>query len=375
MKRVAITGIGAVSPLGNTFEESWEAMMLGISGIDVFPHFEGLKWRSAGMLKGEALEIRLPVKELRRLDRFILFAHAASQMAVADANLGAGELREAGIVMGSSRGGIGMIEEAVRSHATAYLMAGINGHASGVSNACASGATAIGEAFMMVRHGHAAVMLAGGAEAPLTRLCAEAYGRAGALSRSGISRPFDRRRDGFVLAEGAAVLVLEEYGHALRRGARIYAELAGHGSSCDATHPTEPSPEGQKRAILSALHDADIEPGDVALVCAHATSTRTGDAAEASCITDIFGKRGVRVVALKSMSGHMLGASGAFEAAVSTKAIHARHVPPTVNLTDCEFDLDCLAQAATLGHGAVVSNSFGFGGVNAVLVFQAFKGH
>jgi len=342
------------------------------------------------MLKGDVLQHWASVKDVRRLDRFALYAHAAADMAVADSGLNKNVLKTAGMVMGSSRGGIGMLEDAVRSRATAYLMAGttismaasypairlgIGGHASGVSNACASGATAIGEAFRTIRNGLASVMLAGGAEAPLTRICAEGYGLAGALSRKGISRPFDRDRDGFVLSEGAAVLVLEEYDHALKRGARIYAELSGYGSSCDATHPTEPSSEGQMRAIGAALKDSGLVSHDVAMVCAHATSTPAGDAAEAESIIGVFGKHGVRVFAPKSMTGHMLGASGAFEAAVSAMAIHMGHVPPTINLADCEFDIECSSRPGELGQGAVVSNSFGFGGVNAVLVFSPFRNH
>ncbi len=387
MKRVVVTGIGALTPLGNTFSDSWHAMLGKSSGtgpVTAFPA-EGLRWPSAGELKGFDPTRWVSLKETRRLDLFVIYAFAAASMAVDDSGIGTEALEDAGIVIGSSRGGIRMLEEAARTRPSAYLMAGstismaasycamrfgIRGYASGISNACASGASAVGEAFAMIRSGTYEVMLCGGAEAPLTQLCFEGYGNAGAMSPSGRSRPFDRARDGFVLAEGAAVLVLEEYERAVGRGARIYAEISGYGTSCDASHPTVPESEGQSRAIREALRQAGIVPVDVAHIYAHATSTPSGDAVEARTVRQVFGHRGVSVSASKSMTGHMLGASGAVEAALAAMTVSKRKVVPTLDLEDPEPGLEHVTEPRPVGDGAVVSNSFGFGGINAVLIFS-----
>lgn len=386
-RRVVVTGIGALSPVGNTFAESWEALKAGATGIAPVTRFDAgdLPWSMAGELKGFSPDGYLSLKDRRRLDPFVQYALAASMMAVEDAGLGAAELSGGAVVMGSGRGGISTIENA-GERVSPYLMPsttvsmaassvaralGARGHTLGISNACASGANAIGEAMRLIRHGLASVALAGGAEAPLCRLCVKGYGAAGALSKANVSRPFDRRRDGFVMAEGAAVLVLEEYEWAARRGARPYGEVAGYGNTADAFHQTVPDKEGQARAMRQALDEARLAPGDIGYVNAHATSTPVGDITEAAAIRLVFGANGLPVSSTKSMTGHMLGASGAFEAAVALMSIREGVLPPTVNLEEPEGGLNYVRETTRAKVRAALSNSFGFGGVNAVLVFKA----
>ncbi len=383
VRRVAVTGIGAVSPLGNTFGESWESLKAGKSGLGPITRFDasGLKWKTAGELKGFDPGRFMPLKDIKRLDLFVHYAYAAAHMAFEDSGLGMDTLGNAGIVMGSSRGGIGSLEEGVSGRPTAYLMSGttvsmaasyaagrlgIRGHILGVSNACSSGASAIGEAFRLIKQGVLDVVLAGGADAPLCGLCVRGYGASGALSRAGLSRPFDRRRDGFVLSEGAAVLVLEDYGAALKRGARVYGEVVGYGNASDAYHQTVPHSDGQADAVRAALREAGVEPEDVGYISAHATSTPVGDMTEARTIASLFG--GVPVGTVKSMTGHMLGASGALEAAFALMVVHEGVLPPTPHLEEPEYGLDYVLGLREQGVKIVVSNSFGFGGVNAVLV-------
>ncbi|NTU43684.1 MAG: beta-ketoacyl-[acyl-carrier-protein] synthase family protein, partial [Nitrospirales bacterium] len=302
----------------------------------------------------------------------------------------------------SSRGGISTLEGECRKlipsgtahpRISAYLMAsttitmaasvvaqrfGVKGHCTGLSNACASGTTAIGEAFRLVRHGYSPIALAGGAEAPLCRIAVEGYGAAGALSLGSspaASSPFDISRDGFVLAEGGCVLVLEEYGSALSRGARIYGEIAGYGNTTDAFHMTRPDASGEVRAILSALDDAGISHEEVDFISAHGTSTPLGDRTEAEAIGRVWKKRAssIPVYALKGMTGHMLGASGAVETACAFMVIGDGIVPPTINLRerdpDCDLSVVPSARAGEFRVGLV--QSFGFGGVNSVLVLKA----
>lgn len=384
-KRVVVTGIGALTPLGNTFMESWEAVKAGRSGIGRLSRFEasGLPWQGAGELKNFSPEKYLPLKDIRRLDPFVHYASAAALMAAEDSALG--ELSTAGVVIGSSRGGISTMEGA-GERVSAYLMPsttvsmassyvaqrlGIKGHTLGISNACSSGANALGEAFRLVRFGLVRAALAGGAEAPLCGVCFRGYGASGALSRAGISRPFDRARDGFVLAEGACVLVLEEYESALERGARVYGEIAGYGNTTDARHQTVPDKEGQARAVAAALREAGAGPSDIGYINAHATSTPIGDRTEAEAIRLAFGSNGVPVSSVKSMTGHMLAASGAFEAAVTLMSLREGTLPPNVNLTQPEGGLNYVLRAEKASMKWAISNSFGFGGVNAVLVFKA----
>ncbi len=408
MRRVVITGIGAVTPLGNSMESTWEGLTGGVPGISRITRFDtaGLRVGIAGELKGFVPENYLSRKDVSRLDPFIHYAAAAALMACEDAGLAsgadvaAGLFKRAGVIIGSGRGGITSMEEALRRHLvqgrpfSAYLMSsstinmaaslvsiklGIKGPAIGISTACASGANAIGEAFRMVRAGAVDMALAGGAEAPLCRLAVGGYDASGALSRRNhepakASRPFDRDRDGFVISEGAGVLVLEELNHAVRRCAGIYAELAGYGTSSDAFHQTRPDSAGEAAAIIMALKDAGVAPGQVDYINAHATSTPLGDAAEAEAVTRVFGRRvkDIHVSACKSMLGHMLGAAGAVEAAVTATAIHEGLIPPAINLEnpDPGCALNVVRSASRMDVNIAVSNSFGFGGVNAVLVLK-----
>lgn len=360
--------------------------MRGECGIATLSRFDasGLKWRSAGQVPaGLDLEARFGGKQCRRYDPFVLYALIAAEDAMSDASMPGETLAasRAGVVMGSGRGGISSMESAVNGRASAFLMAGttismaashlaarfgVRGHVLGVSNACASGANALGEGMRLIRDGHLDVVMAGGAEAPLTPLCLRGYGISGALSRTGVMRPFDVRRDGFVLSEGASVLVLEEMEHARSRGARIYAELAGYGNSADAHHPTVPLSSGQTAAISQALSEAGLTPGDIGLVSAHATSTQKGDRAEfeAMSMTEL-----PPAWALKSMTGHMLAASGAFEAAAAAMALSEGVVPPTIN-SEPEFDINLSPLPRKVDAQAAICHSFGFGGVNAVLALR-----
>ena len=415
MKKVVVTGIGAVSPIGNSFHESWKAAKVGVSGIGPITRFDAseMRWNVAGELKGFNAEEYLSQKEMNRLDPFVHYAVAAAVMAAEDAGLHSREQRlptaeylaSGGIIIGSSRGGISTIERSIvkslesepgtRSRASqlsAYLMPsttismapsyvaqklGIKGHCLGISNACASGTNAIGEAYSLIRAGYHGPVLCGGAEAPLCRVCVEGYGVAGALSKvnhSYASRPFDRMRDGFVLSEGACVLVLEDYENALKRGVNVYGEIVGYRNTTDAFHQTIPDPEGEAEAIKMALKEAGLKPEDVNYINAHATSTPLGDKVETKAIKLSFGKMAyqIPVSSVKSMTGHMLAASGALEAALTLMSINEGIIPPTINLkeVDPECDLDYVTRARNAEIEVAISNSFGFGGVNAVLVFR-----
>ena len=404
-----ITGIGALTPLGNGIKTTWDNLAGKISGVGYITKFDssGLPCRIAGELKEFKPEKYLPEKDILRLDPFIHYAAAAYLMACEDAGLissrGVWEYAPAGIVIGSGRGGITSMEKALERHLlkgkpfSAYLMSsstinmassyvsmrsGIKGPALGISTACASGTNAIGEAFRMIRHNEIDIAIAGGSEAPLCKMAVGGYGSSGSLSKRNdepgkASRPFDRNRDGFVIAEGAGILVLEEIDHALKRGAKIYAELAGYGTSSDAFHQTRPDSAGEAIAIKKALNDANVNADEVEYINAHATSTPLGDAAEARAIRKVFGRRtnDVYVSACKSMSGHMLGAAGAVEAAITAISIKRGLIIPTINLENPapECDLNYVTSAINRNINIAISNSFGFGGVNAVLVFRKFK--
>ncbi|RJQ50323.1 MAG: beta-ketoacyl-[acyl-carrier-protein] synthase II [Nitrospiraceae bacterium] len=423
MRRVVITGLGAVTPLGNDIETTWDNLTKSISGIGHITRFDpaGLSSRIAGEAKNFSPEDYISRKDVQRLDPFIHYAVAAATMALEDAGLirqGPGargkrqdeenfvtchlSLEKAGIVIGSSRGGISTLEQALIrtqtgvSRFSAYLMSsttismaasfisikfGIKGTSLGISTACASGANAIGEAAKMVRHGETDIAVAGGAEAPVCRLAVGGYAASGALSGRDheprkASRPFDRDRDGFVISEGAGILVLEELGHALKRDARIYAELAGYGTSSDAYHQTKPGSEGESAAMLAALADAGVAPEEIDYINAHATSTIPGDAAEAEAVRKVFGKRAhdVPVSSCKSMLGHMLGAAGAVEAAITALSIHRGTIVPTLNLENPgpACDLGHVTSVTEKKINAALTNSFGFGGVNAALALKKF---
>lgn len=390
MRTVVVTGMGAVTPLGNSFGESWEALLKCGSGVGPITRFDApdMPWKRAGELKGFNAEDFIPPKDILRLDPFVHYAAAAARMAVEDAALPSGALERSAVVLGSSRGGITSLEKAVSSRATAYLMAGstvsmaasyvsqllgARGHVLGISNACSSGANAIGEAMRLIKEGRADIAVAGGSEAPLTPVAFAGYGAAGALSKGGEMRPFDKRRDGFVLSEGAAVLVLEDYASALKRGARAYGKVLGYGNTSDAFHMTMPDARSQAKAMREALADAGISEEEADYINAHATATPIGDTAEAESVGGVFGPE-VPVSATKSMTGHMLGASGAFEAAVALRTIFEGVMHPTANLAEPGFELEHVTRTREGDIRYAVSNSFGFGGVNAILVFGAVSG-
>ncbi len=405
MRRIVITGLGTVTPLGNDVKTTWENLTRKVSGIDYITKFDpaGLTSRIAGEVKNFCPANFLPKKDIRRLDPFIHYAVAAATMAVADAGLNS-PLDSAGIVIGSSRGGITTLEKSLAgninspSRYSPYLMPsttismapsyisiklGIKGSALGISTACASGTNAIGEAVRMIRHSEIDMALAGGAEAPLCKISVGGYAASGALSRKNqepqkASRPFDIDRDGFVISEGSGVLVLEELQQALKRGAHIYAEIAGYGTSSDAFHQTKPDSEGEALAINRAIKDAGTSIEEVDYINAHATSTPLGDLAESIAIKKIFGKRinDIYVSSCKSMLGHMLGAAGAVEAAITAMSIDKGILIPTVNLENIDpaCDLNHVTVTTEKEINTAITNSFGFGGVNAVLVLRKFRG-
>jgi 3-oxoacyl-[acyl-carrier-protein] synthase II len=415
MKRVVITGIGAVTPLGNNIEFTWKNLTKKISGIGSITRFDssGLPSRIAGELKKFSPEDYISQKDILRLDPFIHYATAAAIMAVEDAGIISrhsslvthhSSLDSAGVFIGSSRGGIISMEKALEKYLlkgrlfSAYLMSsstinmapsyismrlGIKGPVIGISTACASGTNAIGEATRLIRYGEIDLALAGGAEAPVCKLAVGGYGTAGALSKRNdepekASRPFDKDRDGFVIAEGAGIVVLEEHEHALKRGARIYAELAGYGTSSDAFHQTKPDSKGEAIAIKKSLNDAKISADDVDHINAHATSTVLGDIAETQAIKEVFEGRAydIPISSCKSMLGHMLGGAGAVEAAITAMSINKEEIIPTINLKnpapDC--NLNHVTSVTNKKINIALSNSFGFGGVNAVLVLRKFNG-
>jgi beta-ketoacyl-acyl-carrier-protein synthase II len=399
MKRVVITGIGAITPLSNDLYSSWSKILKGISGIDIIKKFDiqDSLYKVAGEVKNLNLEQYLSKKEVLRLDPFIQYAVASSIMAIEDADLFKQKdiLNNGGVIIGSSRGGITTIERELSrllsksSHISPYLMPssttsmapsyvaqkiGIKGYCIGISNACASGANAIGEAFRLIKNGYRSIILAGGSEAPICRLCVEGYGVSGALSKTNSPfsvKPFDRKRDGFVLAEGACILILEEYESALERGAKIYAEIIGYGNTTDAFHITRPNIDGEVAAIKEALREARITPEDVDYINSHGTSTHIGDMVESMAIKDVF-KKDIPVSAIKSMTGHMLAASGAFEIACTALSIKDSIIPPTINTAELDnnCDINLITEKKNMHIEVAISNSFGFGGVNAVLVLK-----
>jgi 3-oxoacyl-[acyl-carrier-protein] synthase II len=403
--------MGMITPCGTGVEPTWEALVAGRSGIVPITLFDASKMqtRFAGEVRGFVPEDFMDRKQARRVVRYQQFALAAAEMAMRDAgysvgNGGAGDAARAAVIVGSCVGGLASSEEAfVAAHplspdkvspffilnvlsnmAASYISIryGFKGPAWSINSACSTSSHAIGEAFHLIQRGDADVVLAGGAEAPISFMCVAGFNAIRALSTRNdeparASRPFDAGRDGFVLSEGAAILVLEELDHARKRGARIYAELAGYGSSSDAHHVTSPGPEheGAQRCMRSALEDAWIQPSDIGYINAHGTSTPIGDTAEIVAIKGVFGESACKVPisSTKSMTGHMTGAAGAAEAIVSILAMERSLIPPTINLDrlDPAIDLDCVPnEARHAGFGTVMTNSFGFGGTNASLIFR-----
>ncbi|MBX9928685.1 MAG: beta-ketoacyl-ACP synthase II [Gemmatimonadaceae bacterium] len=407
-RRVVITGIGAITPIGSTREGLWAGVRAERSAVRTVSRFDASIFRSQNA--AEVNDFRpadhLDARRAKRLDRYGQFAVVAAQQAVADAALDlAREDRDrVGVMMGTALGGIGYAEgqmgEFVRGGLRAVdatlalavfggagscnvaIELGVTGPNSTNAMSCASGTIAIGDAFRQIRDGYADVMLAGGAEAPLSTLCFGAFALIRAMSTRNndparASRPFDRDRDGFVMGEGAAVLVLEEYARAVARGAPIIAELLGMGSTNDAHHMTAPLPDGAQaaRAMQLALTDARVAPHEIGYISAHGSSTPLNDPSETLSLHRVFGAhaRALAISGTKGYHGHALGASGAFEIAITALALRERWLPPTVNLEhpDAACDLDFLpgtGRAVAVEHA--LSNSFGFGGINASVVLR-----
>ncbi|MGH8070042.1 MAG: beta-ketoacyl-ACP synthase II [Candidatus Entotheonellia bacterium] len=407
-RRVVITGVGAVTPVGNTAEETWEAICKGESGIGTITRFDASDFstRIAAEVKGFEPEKFIEKKECKKMDTCIHYAIAASSMALEDAGL---EITEAnahrtGVIIGCSLGGLATIE---RSHTILLergpsrispfffpmilqnmaagqvsIHLGARGPNSCIATACAAANHAIGDAFRIIQRGDAEVMIAGGTEALITPLAVAAFGNMQALSTRNddpkrASRPFDRDRDGFVMGEGAGIVVLEEGERAVRRGARIYADLIGYGMTGEAFHMTMPDPgaQGVARCMKMALADAGVRPVEVGYINAHGTSTPYNDTRETLAIKHVFGGHAyqVAVSSTKSMTGHLLGAAGGIEAIFTALAIYHGILPPTLNHehADPECDLDYVTHYARHRKVKVaLSNSFGFGGTNAVLVFK-----
>ena len=409
-RRVVVTGLGLVTPVGNTVAESWANLVAGTSGIANVTKFDAsnLAVRFAGEVKGFRIEDYIPGKEARHMDSFIHFGLAASLQAVADAGLPKGdaltedEAERIGCLVGSGIGGLPMIEETHTEYTArgprrispffvpASIINMISGHLSiqcgytgpnlAIVTACTTGLHCIGQAARMIQAGDADVMIAGGAESTVSPLGIGGFAAARALSTRNddpatASRPWDKERDGFVLGEGAGVLVLEEYERAKARGAKIYAELAGFGMGADAFHMTAPNVDGPKRAMKAALRDAGVNPDQVQYLNAHGTSTPLGDINETNAIKLAFGDAAKQLVvnSTKSMTGHLLGGAGGIESVFSVLAIHHQVSPPTINIVnqDPECDLDyCANTAREMKIDVAVKNNFGFGGTNGTLVFR-----
>ncbi len=409
-RRVVITGLGLICPVGNTVAEGWANLLAGRSGIANVTRFDasGLSCRFAGEVKGFNIEDYIPAKEARHMDTFIHYGLAAAMQAVQDSGLVTGDAlseeqaERIGCLVGSGIGGLPLIEETQIEYAArgarrispffvpASIINMISGHLSikygftgpnlAIVTACTTGLHAIGQAGRMIEYGDADVMVAGGAESTVSPLGIGGFAAARALSTRNddpttASRPWDRDRDGFVLGEGAGVLVLEEYEHAKKRGAKIYAELAGFGMGADAYHMTAPNVDGPKRAMKAALRNAGINADEVQYLNAHGTSTPLGDLNETNAIKLAFGDHARKLVvnSTKSMTGHLLGGAGGIESVFTTLALHHQVSPPTINIfnPDPACDLDyCANTARDMPIDLAVKNNFGFGGTNGTLVLR-----
>lgn len=405
MRRVVVTGLGMVSPIGNTVEESWNNALAGKSGIGVITLFDASSFgsRIAGEVKNFEVEKYLPAKEARRFDRFIQLGIAAAVQALDDSGLTfeGEEAERAGSAIGSGIGGLPIICQNYQSYmergerrispflipgAIANMVSGqlsimrnLQGPSLAYSTACTTGLHSIGEAAWMIRRGDADVMVAGGAESTVCPLGVGGFDNMHALSRRNddpvtASRPFDKDRDGFVLGEGSGVLVLEDYEHAKKRGAKIYAEIVGYGLSADAHHITTPSAEGPMRCMKNAMRQAGLNPSDIQYLNAHGTSTSVGDVNETNAIKLAFGEDAKKLVvnSTKSMTGHLLGGAGGIESVFTVLALKNQVSPPTINIfnQDPECDLDyCANVAREMPIRYAMKNSFGFGGTNGSLIF------
>ena len=409
-RRVVITGLGLISPVGNTVAEGWANIVAGRSGIDAVTRFDasGLSCRIAGEVKGFDVEHYMPAKEARHMDTFIHYGMAAAIQAVQDAGLPTGDAlseeqaERIGCLVGSGIGGLPLIEATQIEFAArgarrispffvpASIINMISGHISikygftgpnlAIVTACTTGLHAIGQAGRLIEYGDVDVMIAGGAEATVSPLGMGGFAAARALTTRNddpktASRPWDKDRDGFVLGEGAGVVVLEEYEHAKARGAKIYAELAGFGMGADAYHMTAPNVDGPKRSMRAALRNAGVNADEVQYLNAHGTSTPLGDLNETNAIKLAFGDHAKRLVvnSTKSMTGHLLGGAGGIETVFTALALHHQVSPPTINIfnQDPECDLDfCANTAREMKIDVAVKNNFGFGGTNGTLVLR-----
>ncbi|QDC44083.1 beta-ketoacyl-ACP synthase II [Methylophilus medardicus] len=405
-RRVVVTGLGVVSPVGIGTQTAWDNLVAGQSGITRITKFDPTPFASqiAGEVKGFNAEDFIPAKDARRMDTFIQYGLAAGIEAFRDSGL---EVTDAnaeriGVTIGSGIGGLGLIESTNDSYdeggprkispffipgtiinmisGNLSIMLGLKGPNIAVVTACTTGTHSIGEAARMIEYGDADVMVAGGAEAAITELSVGGFASARALSGRNddpatASRPWDKDRDGFVIGEGAGVLVLEEYEHAKARGARIYAELAGYGLSADAYHMTAPNMDGPRRSMVNALKNAGVNPDQVQFMNAHGTSTPLGDTNETNAIKATFGDHAYQLVvnSTKSMTGHLLGGAGGLESVFTVLSLYHQISPPTINLfnQDPECDLDyCANTARDLQMEYALKNNFGFGGTNGSLLFK-----
>jgi 3-oxoacyl-[acyl-carrier-protein] synthase II len=410
-RRVVVTGLGLISPVGNTVAEGWQNLVAGRTGIANITKFDASAYacRFAGEVKGFKVEDYFSAKEARHMDTFIHYGLAASIQAIRDAGLPTGDAlseeraERIGVLVGSGIGGLPLIEETHAELAArgprritpffvpASIINMISGHVSimhgfqgpnlAIVTACTTGLHSIGEAGRLIEYGDADVMVAGGAESTVSPLGVGGFAAARALSTRNddpgtASRPWDKDRDGFVLGEGAGVLVLEEYEHAKRRGAKIYAELSGFGMGADAFHMTAPNVDGPKRSMKAALRNAGINGDQVQYLNAHGTSTPLGDVNETNAIKLAFGnhaKDKLVISSTKSMTGHLLGGAGGIESVFTVLAVQNQLVPPTINIfnQDPECDLDyCANTAREMKIEYAVKNNFGFGGTNGTLVFK-----
>jgi 3-oxoacyl-[acyl-carrier-protein] synthase II len=407
-RRVVITGLGVVTPVGNEIKEFWDSLLAGRSGVDRISLFDPSNFSSqiAGEVKNFEPEKYFPPKELRRMERFTQFALYAGKKAWEDAGLDSEDVipERCGVLVGSGIGALGLVEKQykvfeekgpsrispfliplmIANMATGQLAIylGLKGPNMCVVTACASGTHSIGEAFRIIQNGNADIMIAGGAEACVTALGVGGFCALRALSTRNdepqkASRPFDKERAGFVIGEGAGILVLEEYERARKRGANIYAELVGYGASCDAYHQTAPDPDGNGAylAMKWAVEDANINPEEIDYINAHGTSTQLNDKIETLAIKKLLKNHAYKigVSSIKSMIGHLIGAAGGVEAVATTLAVKHQVMPPTINYEypDPDCDLDYVPnQAREAEIKYALSNSFGFGGHNACLVFK-----
>ncbi|ALE95633.1 MULTISPECIES: beta-ketoacyl-ACP synthase II [Serratia] len=408
-RRVVVTGLGMLSPVGNTVESTWNALLAGQSGISLIDHFDTTAYATkfAGLVKNFNSEDFISRKDARKMDAFIQYGIAAGMQAMQDAGLDITEANASriGAAIGSGIGGLGLIEEnhsslvnggprkispffvpstivnMIAGHLT--IMYGMRGPSISIATACTSGVHNIGHAARIIAYNDADVMLAGGAEKASTPLGVGGFGAARALSTrndnpQAASRPWDKDRDGFVLGDGAGMMVLEEYEHAKKRGAKIYAEVVGFGMSSDAYHMTSPPENGAGAALAmeNALLDAGVTPSQIGYINAHGTSTPAGDQAEAQAVKSVFGADAERVLvsSTKSMTGHLLGAAGAIESIFTVLALRDQAVPPTINLDNPDegCDLDFVPHEARQVSDMAFSlcNSFGFGGTNGSLIFR-----